>query len=221
MQPFALPLIALAAACMPSAAWATEYVFDGTGDEATIAVGGDQPGTSSTLYLILTETSGSTYTFAYTLTNTSDITTNPDGRVAGFGFVTAPEASGGSVNGGYTNLVFNPASGQLGSEISADGLCVSNANGNGCSGSGGATVGSPATGTLTLTFSPSTQSLTLSDFGVRYQSLGLDGQGSGRGFQTPVPEPGTWGMMLLGFAGLGLVLRHRRKYKGERLLQVA
>lgn len=220
MRRFALPLIAIAAICMPSAAWAT-YVFDSTGDTATILIGGDQPGTSSTLFLDLTNLTGTTYTFSYTLTNTSNTSTNPFGRVSGFGFVTSPEATSGSVTGDYTNLVFNPAPGQLGSEINADGLCVSNANGNGCSGSGGATVGSPATGILTLTFSGSTPILTLSDFGVRYQSLGPTGLDSGRGFETAVPEPGTWGMMLLGFAGLGLVLRRGRRQDRRNLLQLA
>jgi hypothetical protein len=36
----------------------------------------------------------------------------------------------------------------------------------------------------------------------------------------PVPEPGTWGLMLLGFAGLGMALR-RSKKRGAALMQVA
>jgi hypothetical protein len=35
-----------------------------------------------------------------------------------------------------------------------------------------------------------------------------------------VPEPGTWGLMLLGFAGAGYALRRRRRQTGE-LLQLA
>ena len=35
-----------------------------------------------------------------------------------------------------------------------------------------------------------------------------------------VPEPGTWGLMLLGFAGAGFALRRRRRQTGE-LLQLA
>jgi hypothetical protein len=36
----------------------------------------------------------------------------------------------------------------------------------------------------------------------------------------PVPEPATWGMMLLGFAGIGMAVRRGRKRTG-RLLQIA
>ena len=36
----------------------------------------------------------------------------------------------------------------------------------------------------------------------------------------PVPEPGTWGLMLLGFAGLGVAIRRSRKRK-PALMQIA
>jgi hypothetical protein len=39
-------------------------------------------------------------------------------------------------------------------------------------------------------------------------------------FNTGVPEPATWAMMLLGFAGIGMAMRRGRKQTG-RLLQVA
>jgi hypothetical protein len=35
----------------------------------------------------------------------------------------------------------------------------------------------------------------------------------------PVPEPATWGMMLLGFAGIGMAMRRRRS--GRTLMQIA
>ena len=38
-------------------------------------------------------------------------------------------------------------------------------------------------------------------------------------YNPAVPEPATWGMMLLGFAGIGMALRHQRRRKG--LMQVA
>jgi len=37
---------------------------------------------------------------------------------------------------------------------------------------------------------------------------------------TAVPEPGTWALMLLGFAGVGMTLRSRRR-KDARLAQIA
>jgi hypothetical protein len=36
----------------------------------------------------------------------------------------------------------------------------------------------------------------------------------------PVPEPGTWGLMLLGFAGVGMALRRSRR-RGGALMQIA
>jgi len=36
-----------------------------------------------------------------------------------------------------------------------------------------------------------------------------------------VPEPGTWGMMLLGFAGMGIAVRRSRRLHGAALMQVA
>jgi hypothetical protein len=44
-----------------------------------------------------------------------------------------------------------------------------------------------------------------------YGSHGFDGASGGRGGGTPVPEPGTWSFMLLGFGGLGAMLRARRE----------
>jgi hypothetical protein len=35
-----------------------------------------------------------------------------------------------------------------------------------------------------------------------------------------VPEPGTWALMLLGFGGIGMAMRRRRKERGA-LMQVA
>jgi len=37
----------------------------------------------------------------------------------------------------------------------------------------------------------------------------------------PVPEPATWGMMLLGFLGIGSVMSRRRRKNSQQLLQLA
>lgn len=210
MRRIGLPFMALAAICMPSAVSAA-YVFATSGDNATISMGGDAPGLSSIIYLQLTGVSSNIYTFNYTVTNTSNTALNPSSRVSGFGFVTnpLPTSAGSSINGGYSNLRIQPPPGQLSPQVAAEGLCASNSGS--CSGPGGATFGSPASGVLTLAFGAPTSSLTLSDFGVRYQSTGLDARGSGRGFEAPVPEPGTWALMLLGFGGIGFALRRNRK----------
>ena len=55
-------------------------------------------------------------------------------------------------------------------------------------------------------------------------TLGNNGLGSSNGqlYSTSpaVPEPATWAMMLLGFGGIGMALRRRRKASG-RLVQIA
>ncbi len=38
---------------------------------------------------------------------------------------------------------------------------------------------------------------------------------------SPVPEPGTWAMMLFGFGGMGVALRRRRRLTGTQLMQLA
>lgn len=55
--------------------------------------------------------------------------------------------------------------------------------------------------------------LTLDNFAVRYQSTGLNGEGSGVGqpITTPVPEPTTWAMMLLGFGFVGGAMRSAKR----------
>lgn len=63
------------------------------------------------------------------------------------------------------------------------------------------------TGSLTnVPISPGVQNI----LSVTYRSRGQGSYGGNLTFN-PVPEPATWAMMLMGFAGLGMVIRHRRK----------
>jgi hypothetical protein len=41
------------------------------------------------------------------------------------------------------------------------------------------------------------------------------------GFSNGVPEPGTWGLMLLGFGGIGMALRRSRRRSTRTLTQIA
>jgi hypothetical protein len=71
-------------------------------------------------------------------------------------------------------------------------------------------MGDSGSGTITLGFSSLPQSVTLSDYLVRYQAV--NGSGSAVGDPVPaVPEPATWGMMLLGFGAIGASMRRKRK----------
>lgn len=39
--------------------------------------------------------------------------------------------------------------------------------------------------------------------------------------RSPLPEPGTWAMMLLGFGGIGMALRRGKRRSSSKLLQIA
>jgi hypothetical protein len=80
-------------------------------------------------------------------------------------------------------------------------------------------MGNSGTGTIALGFSSLPQSVTLSDYLVRYQQV--NGSGSAVGSAVPaVPEPATWAMMLLGFGAIGFSMRRRRS-SGVALAQIA
>jgi hypothetical protein len=77
--------------------------------------------------------------------------------------------------------------------------------------------------TFSLTYNSPLSSQVLSDFVARWQVTGPNGGGSASGLGqivpagvptpfdvSPVPEPATWGMMLVGFGLLGGALRRRR-----------
>ena len=100
-----------------------------------------------------------------------------------------------------------------------------NSAGASCNGgsSNGINPGVTATGTFTLDFADNaTSTIVLSDYFVRYQEIngpGVRGQ-SGVGFGSDlvinpvvaaVPEPATWAMMLLGFAGIGTMAYRKRR----------
>lgn len=196
---------------------ATTVLFQAVGDQHTIhfnGFGGDPvvniPGLTSVLDLTLTGGIGTnTLTFSYALTNTSTAG-GAGSRVSGFAFDLDPNPLNGSATGAFSNLNLG---GNYPNALGPVEACLSNNNGNGCSGAGGATLSTPATGNLSLVFSSNTNALTLTDFHVRYQSLtGLNGIGSAAGsaVSSPVPEPDTWALMLLGFGAVGFAMRRRK-----------
>jgi hypothetical protein len=116
-------------------------------------------------------------------------------------------------------------------------FCLKAANGSNCSGgaNSGLADGASGTGSFSLNFAnqivggtnkhpiftpvPAPSTLTLNNFGVRYQPV--PGYSSTVGVPSAplpppevtvgVPEPETWAMMILGFFGLGAVVRRRRQ----------
>ncbi len=182
------------------------------------------PGLSSSLKLTFKGTTGNadggtSFLFDYLISNTSSTTS----RVTAFGFDITPLTS-------FDLAKSKPGTGET-YDIQSSGslannsldFCLKNGQDNNCGGSqGGPAAGSSGSGTFRLYFDTTRTSLTLSNILDRYQ--GIDGPpGSAEGFVTntpPVPEPATWAMMLVGFGGIGVAMRRRRKGHGK-LLQVA
>lgn len=193
--------------------------FDGNSN------GSQVDGLTSSLSLTFVEAVAGTYTFSYSLTNTSASPTTSS-RVTAFGFNSDPNVvmNGAAITSGtvFDEIRYNTNVPNGVGEIE---LCFTT---NNCAGGGGdgLTIGQSTTGSFTLDFGDmNLGSLTLDSFAVRYQSINAPGisGGSGTGSYVPppaVPEPGTWAMMLIGFGAVGFSLRNGRR-RCWRLAQAA
>ncbi len=181
-----------------------------TGQSTTIHFGGPAGSTASAdLFLKLTSANTTTgvYDFSYTFTNTNASVSN----LADFGFTTSPTLLG--ITGTGMGFALDPNNFPGGYTVNA---CAF--SGNNCDAANN--QADLFSGTFELTFAGGTSSIGLDNFVDRYASLSQLNNISGEG--TPVgavPEPTTWAMMLLGFGGIGVAMRRRRKELG--LAQVA
>lgn len=173
----------------------TTLLFNGYSD------GGVVPGLTGSLTLSLTSIVGNTFNVAYSLLNTS---TQSGARISSFGFDVNPNVTGATATGGFdtADVNVNYPVGFGTAEV-----CAYDGPGGTCTGNGnGAVIGGPAlTGNLALSFSSPQTSITLSDFVTRYQGFNYNGMQSAIG--TPLPEPTTWAMMLIGFGAIGAFMR--------------
>jgi len=159
--------------------------------------------------------SNGAWTFDYTVQDNSGGTVSTS-RISTFGFDVSPtlesdaRISGstfGSVSSGNVPMVGNVD------------FCLT--AGSNCAGGGGGGVaqGSSASGSFQLQFSDAPSTVQLSDLYVRYQSIDATDYSSGSSaigdaitiVTAAVPEPASWTLMILGFGGVGAVLRHRRR----------
>ena len=160
---------------------------------------------------------GKTFVFNYSIDNTSTLPVSAS-RISIFGFNTDPNITSASATGLF--------SGGLGSGNVPNGqpnvdVCFrAGGGGGGCTGGGGGgelIADTAATGTFTLNFSNAPTTLALDNFYIRYQSLATSANpaesasGLGTVVTGAVPEPATWGMMILGFGLVGASMRYRRR----------
>lgn len=177
--------------------------------------GSDIPGVTSSLTLTYEGTSGNNYLFNYLLTNTSSSPATSS-SVTAFGFDVDPNSllASSNVTGAFTVV----SSGQVSQGYNLE-MCFKNGQNNNCAGGdNGITMGNSGSGTIALGFSSLPDTISLSNYLVRYQQV--NGSGSAVGNPVPaVPEPSTWGLMLLGFGAIGVSMR--RKPKSTQLPQLA
>lgn len=197
----------------PGTGSATVSSSTNVGDNFTVNFDGSEsgsviPGLTSSLTLTFAGISGNTYLFDYLLTNTSSAPTTAS-AVTAFGFNIDPSAllTGSTVNGTFQVV----SSGQVSQGYNLE-MCFKNGQNNNCAGSPGnqgVNMGTSGSGQIAIGFSSLPDQITLSDYLVRYQAV--NGNGSAVGSPVPaVPEPSTWGLMLLGFGAIGISMRKRK-----------
>ncbi len=173
----------------------------------------------------LTGVTANRFDFNYDVRNTS---TDPidTSRISIFGFNTDPNINGATATGLFNQI----STGNAPSGLGAIDVCFKGQQGGACAGGGGVGVqaGASTSGTFSLSFVDALDSLTLSNFFVRYQSItgagnvtsavgrgtvgGSTGGGSTGGGSTggtPVPAPAAFA--LFGLAAAGLVGRRTRR----------
>lgn len=188
--------------------------YDGFSSGTTIS------GLTGSTTFSLASISGNTYTFNYSVTNTSSSPIT-DLRISSFAFDSNPDIQSATSTGAFSYTTLNST---YPNGIGTVDVCFKDAQTGSCAGggSGGLTIGQTGTGSFSLTFSQPVSSITLSNFFVRYQSIvgaGSITSASGSGTLTnttsttsggtSVPEPG-----MLGLFGASLVLGaalHRRR----------
>lgn len=215
----------LAGLMIAGSASAAMITFDSVGDSGTIHYGGnieqtDVEGLSASTSFTLTEIKSSSFVFDIVVANTTNSLWE-ESRVSAIGFNVDPDVTSASVVNSPT--WFAVLGGSFPNQFGALDICIKEGGGpNSCQGGGGGgvAIGDSASFSLELGFASLPGSVTLDNFGVRWQSLTSEALGyddaSGTGTPvTKVPEPGTLGLLGLGVLGLTMAGRRRRLHSQE------
>ena len=169
-----------------------------------------------------TPTSDALWNFSFDILNTST-GAGSQSELNSFGFDSSGAETGITTPAGsrYVGALNTGAFNGLGS---VDVCLYAGSNCNGGASNGVAVGEGIVSGLFTLTYASPLASQTLDGFVARWQSTGVNANGSASGpgdvlppgtptpFGSGVPEPSTWAMMLVGFGVLGTAMRRK---KGE------
>lgn len=177
------------------------------------------PGLTSSILFNFLGTTGNSYNFSYTLSNTVNAVDYQAARVTIFGFNTDPNIA--STSTGAPDLFNTIAAGNQPNGLAGIEVCYKDSGPSGnCTGAnGGVAIGGSTSGTFNLAFASLPAAVSLSDFSVRYQGIdstkygfrGDSASGVPTTMMTPVPEPATWMMMLAGLGIIGSSMRRKRR----------
>jgi hypothetical protein len=213
------PFAAAAAFLLALATSAAAVTIDSVGDAFDVAFDGSietesVAGLSAAATFTVTafDAAAGVVAFEIVLRNTSDESLWQGARVSAIGFDVSTDLLSAAASGLFSSAVRD---GRFPNQFGPVDVCAID-NRNNCSGggSGGVQLGESGTLSLTLTFVHPLDSLDLTRFGVRYQSLGshdlhfCDASGTGHG---TVPEPASLALLGAAAAMLGATSRSRRR----------
>jgi hypothetical protein len=204
-------------------AFAAPITVDSVGDAFTVSLSGTSDGNTlvrAEEEWLVTAFDATSVTFRITLDNTA----TPASRLTAFAFDSSPETTGGTSTSTLYPHVFTSGGG------GGFDVCVENDNNSNCFGNQGSSGLQPSDPAdvfyLTLLFSDTSGGITLSNFFVRFQSIGTDGDAAkiygdpvctscesvdsqGNVDPSAVPEPGMTALMAAASAAFGLARRRR------------